>query len=138
MSRLLCLAAALSLAGTAIAQSRTTEVQARSYIQSAFITGAAPAILAPDVVLGPRLREHLGLPQQVDRDRVYEALFSLTEDKTLRVRKPTADEAAALATRAAGQPLFAVEGGALPLVVIYDLDRNAIPYVAILDAATAA
>src|SRR4029078_7436459 len=57
------LAAALALAASAAtAQNRTTEIHARSYIQSAFITGAAHAILADDVVLGRELRERLALP----------------------------------------------------------------------------
>jgi outer membrane protein OmpA-like peptidoglycan-associated protein len=133
-----CIAAGLLLvAGTACAQTRTTELQARSYIQSAFITGAAHAILSADVALGPRLRERLALPAQAERDRVYEAIFALTEDKRLTVRKSTGDEAASVAPRAAGRPVFALEGSAVPLLMVYDLDRNAIPYVALLGAASA-
>ena len=130
--------ALLLVASAALAQNRTTEVQARSYIQSAFITGAAHAILTPDVALGPRLRERLALPAQADRDRVYEAIFALTEDKRLKVRKSTATEAASATTSAAGRPVFTLEGGALPLVMVYDLDRNAIPYVAFPGAPAAA
>ena len=133
------IAAALFLAvGAASAQTRTTELQARSYIHSAFITGAAHAILAPDVALGPQLREKLALPEGSDRDRIYEALFALTDEKALRVRKPASDEVAPVAKRAAGRPVFALEGGALPLVMVYDLERNAIPYVGILGAQAAA
>jgi len=130
--------AALAFAGPALAQNRTTEAQARSYIQSAFITGAAQGILAPDVAVGPRLRERLALPEQAGRDRVYGALFRLTEEKPLRVRKTQADEIGALVARAAGRPVFALEGGEVPLVMIYDLERNAIAYVGILGAAAVA
>lgn len=139
MKPTLCIAAVLCLAaGTASAQNRTTEQQARSYIQSAFITGAAHAILTSDVALGPQLSEQLKLPPNANRDRIYEAIFALTEEKTLLVRKSTADEAAAVGARASSNPVFALEGGAVPLVVVYDLERNAIPYVAILGARSAA
>ena len=134
----LCVTVALlAAAGTAAAQDRTTEQQARSYIQSAFITGVAHAILAPDVVVGPQLREKLALTADANRDRIYEAIFALTEEKARRVRKSSADEAAPIAARAAGRPVFALEGGATPLLVVYDLERNAIPYVAILGAQSA-
>lgn len=120
----------LLVAGVATAQNRATELQARSYIQSAFITGAAHAILSNDVALGPQLRERLTLPANADRDRIYESIFALTEDRTLRVRRLSGEEA--------GRPRFALEGGAVPLLVVYDLERNAIPYVALLGAQTAA
>lgn len=139
MTRTLRLLTVLSLAaGAASAQPRTTEREARSYIHSAFITGAAHAILAPDVALAPQLRERLALPPGASRDRIYEALFTLTEDKALRVRKASADEAAAVAPSANAGPVFALEGGVVALAVVYDLERNAIPYVAILGARAAA
>ena len=139
MTRTLLLLTVVCLAaGAASAQTRTTEREARSYIHSAFISGAAHAILASDVALAPQLRERLRLPPDASRDRIYEALFTLTEDKTLRVRKSNADEAAAVAPSAKASPVFALEGGILPLAVVYDLDRNAIPYVAILGAQAAA
>jgi OOP family OmpA-OmpF porin len=34
--------------------------------------------------------------------------------------------------------VFALEGGAAPLLMVYDLDRNAVPYVALLGAQAAA
>src|SRR5204862_1554442 len=125
--------ALLVAAGTAAAQNRTTEQQARSYIQSAFITGVAHAIISPEVALGPQLREKLALPADANRDRIYEAIFALTEEKALRVRKASSDETASIAARAAGRPVYALEGGATPLVLVYDLDRSFIPYVALLD-----
>lgn len=133
-----CIAAALLLASSAAsAQNRTTELQARSYIQSAFITGVAHAILADDVALGTRLRERLALPADAKRDRVYEAIFALTADRQVRVRRSIPDEERSVAARAAGQPVFALEGGAEPLLVVYDLDRNVIAYVTLLGAEAA-
>jgi hypothetical protein len=130
--RNLTLAAALLVAtGTTYAQNRPTELDARSYIASAFMTGVAEAILAQDVALGPQLRERLNLPANAGRDRIYQAIFTLTEDRSIHVRKASAEEASALAGRALARPVFAVEGGAVPLLVVYDLDRNAIPYVAV-------
>jgi len=131
MKRTTCIAAALLFIAAPV-HSRTNELQARSYIQSAFITGAAHAIISPDVALGRELRERLALPAQSDRNLIYEAMFKLTEEKTLRVRKATAAEAAAVGAFAGGRPVYALEGGAVPLAVVYDLDRDAIPFVAVL------
>jgi outer membrane protein OmpA-like peptidoglycan-associated protein len=128
----------LLVANVAAAQNRVTELQARSYIQSAFITGVAPAILSNDVGLGSRLRERLALPANADRDRIYESIFALTEDRTLHVRKSSGDEAVGIAAQAGGRPVFALEGGAAPLLVVYDLERNAIAYMALPGAHPAA
>jgi len=137
--RTLTLTTALLLAaGTAWAQNRATELDARSYIRSAFITGAAPAILNDDVAVGAQLRERLGLPASAGRDRIYQAIFTLTEDRSLRIRKASAEETSALAGRALARPVFVLEGGKVPLVVVYDLDRNTIPYVAVPSVGTAA
>lgn len=129
--RTLTAAALLLMAAMAVAQTRPTELDARSYIESAFITGVAQAVLADDVALAPQLRERLGLPANAGRDRIYQALFTLTEDKAIHVRKASADETSALAGRALARPVFTLEGGAVPLVIVYDLDKNAIPYVAL-------
>lgn len=129
--RILTFAAALLLAGTASAQHRTTELEARSYIASAFMTGVAQAILANDVGVDSLLRQRLALPTDASRERIYQAICALTEDKAISVRKATAEEASALAGRSLGRPVFTVEGAAVPLVMVYDLDRNAIPYVAL-------
>jgi hypothetical protein len=128
----------LITAGTASAQNRTTELQARSYIESAFITGVAQSILANDVALGAELREKLSLPANAGRDRTYQALFTLTEDRPIRVRKASAEEASALAGRGLARPGFGLGGGAVPLLVVYDLDRNAIPYVSVPGGAATA
>jgi hypothetical protein len=128
----------LLTAASALAQNRTTELDARSYIQSAFITGVAQAILADDVALAPQLRERLALPANAGRDRIYQAIFTLTGDKPITVRKASAAEASVLAGRALARPVFMVEGGTVPLVLVYDLDRNAIPYVAVPSIGAAA
>src|SRR4051812_32850649 len=102
MKAIVCIAAAFLLAsGTAGAQDRSTELQARSYILSAFITGVAQAIVADDVALQPRLRERLALPANAGRDRIYEAIFALTADRTLSIRQSTPDEARGVVPHAA-------------------------------------
>src|SRR2546428_812053 len=64
MKRLLAIATAAWFAAADVdAQNRTTESQARSYILSAFVTGAAHGILSADVALSAQLRERLTLPR---------------------------------------------------------------------------
>ena len=138
MRTLTVAAALLLIAGTALAQNRPTELDARSYIESAFITGVAQGILADDVALGAQLRERLALPAGARRDRIYQAIFTLTEDKPIHVRKASVEERSAVAGHALARPVFTLEGGAVPLVIVYDLDRNAIPYVALPGAGAAA
>src|SRR5436190_32339 len=43
---------------------KTTEQQARSYVASAFITGAAPVIMSEKVMVSPALRQYLSLPPE--------------------------------------------------------------------------
>ena len=62
---------------------------------------------------------------------MYQAIFTLTEDRSIRVRKASAQEVSALAGRALARPVFALEGGAVPLLMVYDLDRDRISYVAV-------
>jgi OOP family OmpA-OmpF porin len=136
MKRLFAIAIAAWLAaGDADAQNRTTESQARSYILSAFITGAAHAIVDADVALSAPLGERLALPAQADRDRIYEALCALTANRPIRVRASKPGEATSLGARAASNPVFAVEGGAVDLLLVYDLQRDQISYVGLLGAA---
>jgi outer membrane protein OmpA-like peptidoglycan-associated protein len=136
MKRLFAIAtAALFAAGDVDAQNRTTEPQARSYILSAFVTGAAHAILSTDVALSPQLSERLALPGQADRDRIYEALFALTGNRRIRVRASTRDEATSLGSRTGGNPVFAVEGGAADLLLVYDLQRDQISFIGLLGMA---
>jgi outer membrane protein OmpA-like peptidoglycan-associated protein len=136
MKRLFAIAtAALFAAGDVDAQNRSTEPQARSYILSAFVTGAAHAILSADVALSPQLGERLALPGQADRDRIYEALFALTANRRIRVRASTREEATSLGSRTGGNPVFAVEGGAADLLLVYDLQRDQVSFIGLLGMA---
>ena len=134
MKQLLAVAAALLGVSGAAAQG-PSEAQARSYVLSAFVTGAAPTILAADVDLSAGLRERLGLAKDASRERIYDTLFTRTEGKSIRVRSSSAQEAPMAAARAAGSPVFAVEAGDGSFVVVYDLKRNHVPFVALLGEA---
>jgi len=124
-------ALALIAATAAGAQPRTSEDQARTYVWSALMTGAAHAIIRPDVELAPSLSRRLGLEPPADRDKVYEALVTLTRGRLIRVRAATPEEAEPLGGRGAGRALFLVEGTSTALLVAYDLERNQIPLVAL-------
>jgi hypothetical protein len=112
-------------------QAKTTEQQARSYILSAFMTGAAPAVLASDVKVTPALREKLSLEPQADSRAVYLAMVRLTSGKSLTVRPPSEDDMAKaeLGTEP-GKPLFAMDVGSNVFVMQYDLERDNVTQVA--------
>src|SRR5438105_10665032 len=120
-------------AAAALAQQptpKTSEQQARTYIASAFMTGAAPLILSDDVVVQPELRQRLALPQDANSRTVYQALVNLTLGKLLQVRPAIRDEvlkSQAIATP--GRPIFALEAGDTTLVLQYDLERDNIAFV---------
>ena len=120
-------------AAAALAQQptpKTSEQQARTYIASAFMTGAAPLILSDDVVVQPELRQRLALPQDANSRTVYQALVNLTLGKLLQVRPAIRDEvlkSQAIATP--GKPIFALEAGDTTLVLQYDLERDNISFV---------
>src|SRR5438270_5423276 len=61
---------------------KTTEQQARSYILSAFMTGAAPAVVNDAVKVAPALRLRLALPAESDSRAVYYALVKMTAGKS--------------------------------------------------------
>jgi len=128
------LAAALLVAATAAAQPRTTEAQARTYIWSALITGAAHTIVSPDVELAPLLREKLALPPAAPRIEVYEAIHALMRGRLIRVRAATAAETESLAGRQGSNGVFAIEGGGIPLLLAYDLERDQIAVIGMLGA----
>ena len=112
-------------------QAKTTEQQARSYILSAFMTGAAPAVLATDVKVTPALREKLSLEPQADARSVYLALVRLTSGKSLTVRAPSEEDMAKAELRTEpGKPLFALDVGSTVFVMQYDLERDTITEVA--------
>jgi outer membrane protein OmpA-like peptidoglycan-associated protein len=112
------IAVAALASGAAQAQA-VSENDARSYVLSAFITGAAPAILSENVRLAPELRERLELPASAGRNAIYEALIGLTDGKPIKVR----------VAAAAGRPTLEVDAGAERLLVQYDLEANNIAYV---------
>jgi hypothetical protein len=116
--------------GLANAQEPVTAHAARSYVKSAFITGAAPAILSATVRIAPALRARLGLPQNADRDAVYRALIALTAGKPIEVSESGPGELAGL-DRA---PLTVAAGDDVRLAVQYDLRANNIAFVGLVPA----
>src|SRR6267378_3917394 len=132
MKRTFALLLALSAAPVLAQQPtpKTSEHQARTYITSAFMTGAAPLILSEDVVVQPELRQRLKLPEDANSRTVYQALVNLTRGKLLQVRPAIRDEvlkSQALGTP--GKPIFALEAGDTTLVLQYDLERDNIAFV---------
>jgi hypothetical protein len=132
--RCLLLAAALA-AGAALAQQpqppgKTTEQQARSYVASAFMTGAAPLILSEDANVSPALRQRLGLAPDANSRAVYQAIVTLTGGKAVQVRRASPEEVTmAQAPSAPEKPVFAIEAGDTTLIVQYDLERDNIAFV---------
>jgi outer membrane protein OmpA-like peptidoglycan-associated protein len=118
---------ALVAAPAALAQT-TTAVHARSYVLSAFITGAAHAIISDTVTLSPALRERLALAPTADSRAIYEALIALTENKPLSARQASPEESR-VALKAANRALIALEAGEVKLLLEYDLERNNIAYI---------
>lgn len=134
MKHLAAIAAVLLGASGAAAQN-PTEAQARSYVHSAFLTGAAPAILSTEIAISPGLRERLALPPEPSAEKVYETLFARTDGKSIRVRSSSGQEAPLAMARAAGRPVFAVEAGDASFAVVYDLQRNHVAFAALLGEA---
>ena len=120
---------------------KTTEQQARSYVASAFITGAAPVIMSEKVIVSPALRQYLSLPTDADGPATYKAIMNVTGGKQVTVRRAAADEISASEAPApvSQQPIFALEAGTATLIVQYDLAHDNISYVGLPGAvATAA
>lgn len=134
------------VAGPALAQqpgapAKTTEQQARSYVASAFMTGAAPVIMSEKVAVSPALRQRLDLGPDANGQAVYQALMKMTGGKPVQVRRAAGDEIAQSEAPApvSEQPVFAVESGETTLIVQYDLGRDNISFVGLPGAvATAA
>ena len=119
-------------------QPPTTESQARYWVYGAFLTHAVPEIMGERVALGPELEQRLGLSPGADRVRIYDALMIYTDGKPLRVRKATADEIARYkpqTKRELKDPIFTVQAGDIALLVEYDMQANAIPFVGQLGVA---
>src|SRR6266478_6913454 len=110
--------AAPALAQQQGAPAKTTEPQARSYVASAFMTGAAPAIMSEKAIVSPALRQRLDLAPDADGAAVYKALMGVTGGKQVQVRRAAGDEIAQSEAPApvSEQPLFAVEAGAATLI----------------------
>jgi outer membrane protein OmpA-like peptidoglycan-associated protein len=125
--------AGASAAGLAWAQGRgATAAQARAYIYGAFLTQAAPGILADSVRLGPELEQRLKLPAGADSGKVYEALIALTDGKRLDVRRATDDEVSGYGMVPGldlALPIYTLLAGEQKFLVQYDLQANAIPFV---------
>jgi hypothetical protein len=111
-------------------QGKTTEQQARSYVSSAFVTGAAPAVLSESAIVSLELRQRLAVAPEADSRAVYQALVLLISGKALLVRPAAPDEIAkADAPSAPGKPMFALESGDATLILQYDLERDHIAFM---------
>lgn len=135
--------AALIAAGQVFAQqaapAKTTEQQARSYVMSAFVTGAAPMVLSESVTVSPELRQRLGLAPEADSRAVYQALIGLTAGKPVQVRRAEPDEIAkAQAPAASDKPMFALESGDTTLILQYDLERDNVAFIGLPGAVAVA
>src|SRR3954471_20863495 len=124
MTRWVIAVALFLSAGLACAQGRgATAAQARSYIVTAFMTQAAPAILSDKVKLGAELEKRLALPSGADSGKVYAALCALTDDKQIEVRAATPAERADYGERPGLQttlPVYVLTAGEIKLLVQYD------------------
>ena len=137
------LVAALFATSQAFAQqaapAKTTEQQARSYVTSAFVTGAAPMVLSESVTVSPELRQRLGLAPEADSRAVYQALVALTAGKPVEVRRAEPDEIAkAQMPAASDKPLFALESGDTTLILQYDLEGDNIGFIGLPGAVAVA
>ena len=135
----IALVAAVLCMGEASAQQaaqppvKTTEQQARSYLLSAFMTGAAPNVLSDDVKVPATLRERLALAPESDSRAVYYAMVRLTAGKSLTVRPAKIDELERTETQVEpGKPMFALDVSDSTFVMQYDLDRDTV--MALADA----
>ena len=121
------------------APAKSTEQQARSYVASAFVTGAAPMVLSESVSVSPELRQRLGLAPEADSRAVYRALAALTAGKPVQVRRAEPDEVAkAQAPAAPDKPLFALESGDTTLILQYDLERDNVAFIGLPGAVAVA
>ena len=110
---------------------KTTEQQARSYILSAFMTGAAPAVMSDTVKVAPALRLRLGVPADADSRTVYYSLVRMTAGKSLTVRPAKIDELDMTETQVEPtRPVFALDVSDSTFVLQYDLDKDAVTTIA--------
>ena len=110
---------------------KTTEQQARSYILSAFMTGAAPAILSETAKVDPGLRLRLGVPAEADSRAVYYNLVRLTAGKSLTVRPAKIDELDMTQTQVEPtRPVFSLDVSNSTFVLQYDLEKDSVTTLA--------
>ncbi|HUQ75281.1 MAG TPA: hypothetical protein VM183_11180 [Burkholderiales bacterium] len=129
--RMLVVAAALAAAPAWAQQAKTTEQQARSYILSAFMTGAAPMVLSDDLKVAAPLRERLRLAPEADSRAVYSALIGMTAGRSLHVRPARAEEMQNTEAQVQpGKPVFALDVANSTFVLQYDLERDTVTYLA--------
>ena len=128
-----CLRITLTIAGLVAASAamaqKSTALHARSYVLSAFISGAAPAIVSDEVVVAQPLRERLGLGPTADSHSIYEALFALTENKRLEVRAAAPEEMPTPVANGHKAALVTLQSNDLRLFFQYDLERDRIVFV---------
>lgn len=125
---LAALAAGLALCAAAAAQPAAADVEARSHILSAFMTGADPLVLGETVVVGPGLRARLG--PQTSSNRLYNSLIDISLDKPLTLRRATSDEISRYARgRPAGDPLYVLEAGEDALLMQYAAQDKRLVYI---------
>ena len=134
------LTATQTLAQQAPGTTKTTEQQARSYIASAFMTGAAPNILSDSVAVTPELRQRLRVAEDADSRAVYRALVGMTVGKTVQVRPAAGDEIAQSQPPSSPErAMFVLEVGDASLILQYDLERDHVSFMGLPSAvATAA
>jgi outer membrane protein OmpA-like peptidoglycan-associated protein len=125
--------------GLACAQGRgATAAQARSYILTAFMTQAAPGILSERVRIGAELEQKLALAPGADSGKVYQALVTMTDNKSLDVRRATPEELASYGARPGLRtdlPVYTLLADDVKLLLQYDLEANNIPFVGQLGVA---
>jgi hypothetical protein len=125
---LAALAAGLALCAAARAQPAAADVEARSHILSAFMSGADPLVLGEGVVVGPALRARLG--PQTSNTRLYNSLIELSLDKPLTLRRATSDEISRFARgRPGGDPVYVLEAGEDALLLQYAAQDKRLAYV---------
>jgi len=130
------LLAAVLFAGHASAQlirRQANEKEAAQYVYGAFLTQAAPGVITERTVVAPELLRRLALPSGAGRDRTYEALVALTDNKGFSVHKSTPEELAAYVSGrfATGPtlPVYTLQVDDLKLLVQYDLVAHVFPFV---------
>lgn len=124
---------ACALTAVVWAQGRgPTAAQARAYIYGAFLTQAAPGILADNVKLGPELEQRLKMSSGAVSEKIYQALIAITDGKRLDVRRSTEDEVAGYGFVPGlnpGLPIYTLQADEQRFLVQYDLQSNTIPFV---------